>query len=288
MNPFFIIGNPRSGTSLLRLLLTCHPDLSVPPESSFMMWLLDKYKNWDNLDFENKTQLFIADLMASKKFEFWELTKTQIEESILEAKPKNYKTLINTIYNLYAKTQNKKLNAWGDKNNVNLNHINQIHKLFPNANFIYIIRDGRDVACSYIKLAKIKHNSNYAPKLPSDIHSIASEWQENNLKVVKSFESIPDSQTFTLKYENLVENTELVLNDICDFLKVNFDNKMLDFHKVNSTNDLEPKEFDSWKKKNKQKIDNKSIAIYKQELSQNEIQTFENIAYKMLEKFRYL
>ena len=42
---FFILGNPRSGTTLLRLMLNSHPKLGVPPECGMIQWWNEKYKN---------------------------------------------------------------------------------------------------------------------------------------------------------------------------------------------------------------------------------------------------
>lgn len=44
--PIFILGNPRSGTTLLQLMLACHPRLAVPPECGFALWLYDRYGDW--------------------------------------------------------------------------------------------------------------------------------------------------------------------------------------------------------------------------------------------------
>jgi len=45
INPIFIIGNPRLGTSLLRVILNAHPNLVIPPECGFAMWLYPQFKN---------------------------------------------------------------------------------------------------------------------------------------------------------------------------------------------------------------------------------------------------
>ena len=72
-----MIGNPRSGTSLLRLMLNNHPFISVPPECGFVVWLYEKYKNEK---FVNKKLInnFIIDLLGCKKFETWGLSKSEI------------------------------------------------------------------------------------------------------------------------------------------------------------------------------------------------------------------
>ncbi len=78
--PFFIIGNPRSGTTLLRLMLNNHPLISVPPECGFAVWLYEKYKAENFLD-KSIVRNFIADVVKSRKFETWGIDKEAIEAS---------------------------------------------------------------------------------------------------------------------------------------------------------------------------------------------------------------
>ena len=67
-NPFFILGNPRSGTTLLRLMLDAHPKMTVPPECGFIVWFYDKYKSWSDSDKSTlNIQMFIEDLQTAKK-----------------------------------------------------------------------------------------------------------------------------------------------------------------------------------------------------------------------------
>ena len=104
--PIIIIGHPRSGTSLLRSVLNVHSQIVIAPECGFAQWLYQSYKDWDiNLNAENRTNTFIADLVASRKFETWELSPQKIRNLINSVSPKNYKELIATICSLYAQEQ---------------------------------------------------------------------------------------------------------------------------------------------------------------------------------------
>ncbi|MEE2987827.1 MAG: sulfotransferase, partial [Nitrospinota bacterium] len=72
-SPLFIIGNPRSGTTLLRLMLTCHPNICIPPESGFM---IDLYKTYYRCQVDSKSlQNFITDVLSSQKMETWKITE---------------------------------------------------------------------------------------------------------------------------------------------------------------------------------------------------------------------
>ena len=105
---FFILGNPRSGTSMLRLMLDCHSAISVPPECGFLLWLYPKYNNWNsNCLNSNVLNQFINDVSQSRKFETWKINPSQLKTKILDIKPKNYEELSRCVYLSYSDKINK-------------------------------------------------------------------------------------------------------------------------------------------------------------------------------------
>ena len=83
-SPLFVIGNPRSGTTLLRLMLTCHPAVIIPPECGFVIWLKRKYFNWALADSGNTAIVneLVNDLFECRKFETWELDQASVSRAI--------------------------------------------------------------------------------------------------------------------------------------------------------------------------------------------------------------
>ena len=166
-NPFFILGNPRSGTSLLRIILNAHPNIVVPPESGFLQWWHHKYGDWNWHDNTLRIESFLTDLLSSKKIEAYKLNKKGLKKFILEANPDSYSKLIARVYIFYSR--NKTLLTWGDKNNYYIHHIPLLKRLYPKAKYIHLVRDGRDVACSYLELEhSIDKEVLYRPNLPVD------------------------------------------------------------------------------------------------------------------------
>lgn len=179
--PFFILGNPRSGTTLLRLILTTHTRLSVPPECGFLVWWYDKYKTWNISDSGNKLNIdrYLQDLKTSRKIETWGLNYDDLHNLILTSEPKNYGELSSLVYLSYSMHEGKSIHLWGDKNNHYLHHLQTLYTLYPNGYFIHLVRDGRDVACSYRALKNLDTQSPYKPQLPYSIKKIAAEWSLN-------------------------------------------------------------------------------------------------------------
>ncbi|WP_417588710.1 sulfotransferase family protein [Owenweeksia hongkongensis] len=288
--PFFIIGNPRSGTSLFRLMLSNHPGMIVPPESGFMQWWHPTYHNWTAEDTANEAYLnqFIKDLSSSKKIETWKIDFDSLKLRIQKVIPKNYAQLIAQVYLQYtADNGNKNIERWGDKNNYFIEHLDLLHEIYPQAQFLFIVRDGRDVACSYKAIKNLKTESAYKPKLPYDIKDIANEWVENHQTILKFSRALEPSQCHFLKYEDLVFNPKAVLKEVTDFLKMEFSIEMLNYPDTNRSNKTEPLEMMDWKKKTLSEPDSSELGKYKKILSTREIQEFNKIAKPILNHFGY-
>ena len=290
MQPLFILGNPRSGTSLFRIMLTSHNKICIPPECGFIQWWYHKYKDWSIVDIDSKIRIdeFISDLSTSRKIETWNLNYKSLKLEIKQKKISSYADLCISVIHQLAKQQNKSPIIFGDKNNYYLNHLDLLSSIFPKAKYILIVRDGRDVACSYRNIKNIVTTSQYKPKLPTDIKVIAKEWNANNKQALRFFKTKKiNSLHLVLKYEDLLNSTELMLNKVCDFLEIPFDEAMLNYYKLNELKHIEPIELISWKKKTYQKPDINNIGKYKKELSKKEVNEFEEIAYKLLKNLDY-
>lgn len=275
---FFILGNPRSGTTLLRLILNNHSLIGVPPESGFLQWWYEKYSNWSEKDTkdDNKINLFLDDILSSKKIEDWKLKRPDLKNFILSEKPKNYPEIITTIYKFY--TNNKLI--IGDKNNYYINHLEELSLIFPNAKYIHLVRDGRDVACSYKNINKLNPNLKYIPKVSSNIVDIANEWN-NNIITIENF--MQKFNSITIRYEDLISTPVETLNKVCTFLEVKYEEEMLNYYQNND----EPTSTLHWKGKTKETIDEKNKKKYLSLLSNEELNKFNGIAHVTLKKFNY-
>src|SRR3972149_7654342 len=285
--PIIIIGNPRSGTTLLRLMLTCHRNIVIPPECGFAVWWYKKYKDWDSDSIKARLNDFLDDLFQSKKIELWNLNREQLKEFILSKHINNYSELVSSIYEYFAKNQKKTFHRWGDKNNFHLNYIDTIYSLFPGAQFIHIIRDGRDVACSYKDMSKLNAESKYAPNLPVDLITIAKEWVDNIQLIRSSFASLGWSNVKEIRYEDLVMESDVILEDVCSFLNEEYDPSMLAFHSINKIKQLEPTELLAWKNKTLMEVTSSQMSRYKAELTANEIELFNAFAGDLLAIYGY-
>ncbi len=215
--PFFLVGCPRSGTTYLQSLLAAHPEIISLPETKFFHYLLPNN--------EPKRRIFG---MASRRLRLRLVTlfeKEMNRPDLLQYLPKNilftwqYTRKFIQIMNLLAEEQGK--NIWLEKTPEHLRHIDYIEKTIPRAKFIHIQRNGVDVIASLYEV------SNQNPKFwygGFDIEHCIDRW----LEAVNITQQHIHKQNHTLvKYEKLVEDTPTVLEELCKFMGVEFDEKML-------------------------------------------------------------
>jgi len=281
--PIFIIGNPRSGTTMFRLMLTCHPNIVIPPESGFLITCYNLYHDFQGG--KEKLEYFVKDVLNSDKMEEWKIPHQELLNYIVSVTPSSYHELVSGVYKFYSKIHQNDKRRWGDKNNYFLNHIDTIAKLFPDAIFLHLVRDGRDVACSYRNLSEV--TGKHAPNLPKSVRQAAIHWRDNLVKIRNSFDTIGWDRVYELRYEDLVTNPEAILQKVCDFIGEDFHPDMLKFYHMNERYGLEPKTFDAWKGMTKQKITTSRVGYWHSDMFSEDVYLYELEAGPMLSTYNY-
>lgn len=263
-DPFFILANPRSGSSLLRIILDCNSQITVPPECGFLLWWYEKYKDWSisNTLKDDEIDSFVIDIQNSKKFSTWECSTELITSVIKSHKPSNVQELFIAVYRSYEKKRGKSNTVVGDKNNYYINNLDQLDDIYKDAKYIHLVRDGRDVAASYLELKTLNSKSHFQPNLSKNISDIAQEWSDNNTKI-SDFISKRKNNSMTIRFEDLIIDIESACMRMVSFLGVDFDPNMLNFFNLNAQLGLEPKQTLDWKKKTLQPIDKNVVGRYK-------------------------
>lgn len=284
--PIFIIGSPRSGTTLLRLMVTSHPAIVVPPECGFALWWREKYADWKAND--PRLDAFLQDLASSRKMETWKMDFDELRKYLQEKSPASYAELVSAIYTFFGITNQPTATRWGDKNNYYLAHIPELHALFPEAQFVHIVRDGRDVCCSYRQLQTVSQASPYVPRLPAEPAKVAAEWSKNIATIRESFSTLSWRGVHEIRYEDLVANPEAELRRLCMFLNEPFDTAMLAYSEKNKQNELEPAEFLAWKRLTLEPPSEKQVGRFRRDLNAQEVAEFEAVAGSALAQYNYL
>jgi hypothetical protein len=287
-SPIFIVGNPRSGTSMLRLMLTSHRNIVIPPECGFIVWWHAKYGALSGRDLQNRLPEFLHDLQASRKFDTWELDGDALREYILADLPTTYADLCRLVCLAWGRRVGLPGTRWGDKNNFHTRHVAKLAALFPNASFVHIVRDARDVASSYLRLSERSFASPYAPALPRDVEAIAVQWRDNVNCVRGDLAALPSHRGFEVTYESLVRTPALVLERICTYLGEPFDEQMLSFHEKNRALHLEPRATLAWKEETLQPVNERGLGAFANTLTEEEANRMTELCAEELRHYGYL
>jgi hypothetical protein len=287
--PIFLLGSARSGTTLLRLLLTSHPAVSIAPESSFMTWFLDTYGNWDGEDVaSSRREKFVDDLMDARKFVTWGLDAAEIDARIVRDAPRNYAELVSIPYRMYAESIGKPDAQWGDKNNIHMDFVPQIDALFDKARFVHIVRDVRDCFVSSADIRDLDSTSPYKPQLSANPAEFAEAWDTQNRRALAALTSIPSNRWATIRYEDLVSSPQQTLSPVLHTWGLDWDDAMLSFHESNRSQQLEPIETSEWKALVSEPVTDSQVGRFRVRLSDGEISALEKAGRHTLQQFGYL
>jgi hypothetical protein len=205
--PFFIVGSARSGTTWLRIILNAHSQVAVPPESRFVVSL------WDGSDAVEVGAL-LQRLASHKRFQAWDLAITDVERVL----PENatYTQVMSAAYVAYARARDK--SRWGDKTPRYVEHIELLARLFPDAQFVHQIRDGRDVALSYADV----------PFGPKSVAAAADLWAKRVRAGIVAGRALGPKLYMETRYEAFVADPEKHTKELCEFLDVSYEPEMLE------------------------------------------------------------
>lgn len=208
-----IVGAPRSGTTLLRLMLDAHPDLAIPPETSFVVAAsaLDGSTNEVRARFLDTVTAYPP---HAPNWADFGVARDALAEALQALEPFTVADGLRAFYRLYAQRFNKP--RWGEKTPDYSLHIGVIGALLPEARFIHLIRDGRDVAASW-------RQQWFTPGQEPEV--LARAWID---RVQAARNAGAGNPRYTeVFYEGLVDRPEPVLRRLCQFLDLPWSNQLL-------------------------------------------------------------
>ena len=230
MEPFvFIVGKGRSGTTLVRAMLTSHPRLTIPPETHFIVPLADDRRLVDGSG-EFDLSAFMERLARSPGFRRMDLDTDELKRSLESSAPPDYPQAIREVFALYARKASK--DRYGDKSPGQVLQIERLAEMFPESVFIHVVRDGRNVLLSNLE-------TSFGP---SDVVQGAVVWKRLVRDGRRAGRLLGKDRYCEIRYEDLVADPEAEIRRMSDFCGLEFDASMLRYFEnaedlgVNATN----------------------------------------------------
>jgi sulfotransferase family protein len=217
----FVVGIARSGTTLLRLMLDAHPQLTIPPETHFLPRLFTQFDRWvkEGVEGVELRKRAIELIVSHPRWGDIDLDPERVRDRMAQHDPLTAGDAARSFYEAYAAQEGKP--HWGDKSPPYTWKAKRIQRALPEAHFIHLIRDGRDVALS---LSEVSWG-------PGDVRAAASKWVDELGRARHRARRLRPGTYMELRYEDLVADPEPLLRRIVEFVHLPWDDGMLEYHR---------------------------------------------------------
>ena len=239
-NPYvFIVGCPRSGTTLLQRMVNAHPQIAITKESQWFdkRWITEWFEERRGLTSDGRvTSELIIRMLDHPKFARLKISKEQFLALAPTGQRVGYASFVTRLFNLYGKAQGKAL--VGNKTPAYVRKLDLLHSLWPKARFVHLIRDGRDVCLSVVKWPKgpIMKESFVTSK--DDPVSTAALWWASHVRLGQEAGNRLGPQLYhEARYEALIAHPQEKCAALCAFLGLPYDDAMLVFHRGRTRTD---------------------------------------------------
>lgn len=270
----FLIGTSRSGSNMLRVMLNVAQSIDAPHPPFFMEKLRPFQHGFGDLSNDANYRRLIdaaCRLIETNHVHWdWPIDREQVFKSCVS---RSTIGVAYTLMDLSAQHQGK--SSWLCKASGNVHFLPEIQENFPDARYLHLVRDGRDVAVSYLK-AVVGEKTAY---------HIARQWAEEQRLCRDLGQSVGQERYLCVRYEDILTDTENQLRRICDWLKLDFDPAMLNFHESHEAMKTS-KRGALWTNLEKPLISD-NMNKWEKELSPEQILVFESVAAEMLDHYGY-
>ena len=215
--PVIVLGVSRSGTTLLKEMLDRHSELAVPSESYFIPQL------WDRHGLRPDAEAILADLGRLARVREWGVTPDDVRRRL--APDPSFPEVIAAVYGAYAGSRGKL--RFGDKTPAYMQRLDLLERVFPRAQYVHIVRDGRDAMLSF---AAMRRRPRFNWARPRGVGDFACHWHFEIRAARRLGETVGRGRYLELRYEDLVAEPERTLREVCAFAGLGYEPEMLEYH----------------------------------------------------------
>lgn len=275
--PFFVIGSGRNGSTMFSGMLNSHSQVLLPTEQWRFPNMILKYKIYNFLPWKELVSLILGEIAASNSALHWNINFNDALTTLqyLPKEEQSLQRILDEIYLTYGRQHEESFQVWGEKSPKNMPFTKEIFQVYPQSKYIFLVRDGRDVARSWL----IKNKS-------EDIRWIAESWNESIQMFDWLRKKAGKKGLLKVHYENLVSQPEETLTKVMDFLGLPFEEEMLSFQGY--ANKIENKQVLQHFEKLKQPANPSSIGKWKEHFDEDQIAFLEGIIGPNLQRFKYV
>ena len=215
-----MIGTQRSGSNLLRVMLDQSADIASPHPAHVLVTFYPLLHLYGDLDHPGNYRRLVSDVVDYIKANPvpWFNVVLDKDELFSLSGVYNLIELNRLVYERVAQAAGARY--WCCKSMANVHFADELEKGNPDLKYIYLYRDGRDVAASFKKaIVGEKH-----------IYPIARQWTEDQDACLRLAQKVPANRFHALSYEQLITHPQVTISNLCNFLEIEYHAEMLNFH----------------------------------------------------------
>src|SRR5436190_18735778 len=214
--PVIILGVGRSGTTLLRVMLDRSSELAIPYETFFVPQLAHRHGRRPDLDD------FLDDLGRLRTLYDWGISPDDVRPRLREGMTTS--EAIVAIFETYAERQGKP--RWGDKTPLYMQQLPLLERLFSDALWVHLVRDGRDAALSFLALPAGFSGKTWAQ--PRTVAQFAARWKVE-IDAARALGRRAGGRYLELRYEDVVADPARELGRTCEFASLPWEQAMVEY-----------------------------------------------------------
>jgi hypothetical protein len=220
----FIVGCLRSGTTLLRRMADAHPQLAVIHETQ---WLPRWYERRIGITPEGTVRPELIDrLLEFRRFQELRIEREDLEHLLDGGRPVSYSRFVSGVFDLYGEAQGKRL--VGEKSPGYVRYLPTLRGLWPEARFVHVVRDGRDVCQSVLSWRKAGRNPGKFTTWAEDRITTAALWWEWHVRLGREEgRDLGGDRYYELRQESLAADPVRECAALCAFLGLRYDEAMV-------------------------------------------------------------
>ena len=276
-SPLFIVGANRSGTTLLRLILNAHPRIAIPDELIYFDSQMAgiPVERWRRPELAPADyEAFVDRFLLTVRRPLQGLDLDALRKTILRG-PHDFRRPYCCALRAWAQHHEKE--RWGEKTPGNLFYADILHEMFPDARFLYLVRDPRAGVASMQRVSFF----------PNDVVFNALSRRKHDVEGrARLRDAVPYPQRMRVSYEELVRKPETTVNRVCEFIGEPFRPRMLHFHR-NADRYMKDEAEKSYNAAATHPITDDRVDAWKRLLSDEQIAAVESICQPAMESFGY-
>lgn len=270
--PVFIVGAPRSGTTLLAVLLDRHSKVAIPPETQFFADFLPSQSSGPAVSNRNEK---VEKALSYSRIKDIGIAREQLVD-VFSRLPDTWPCLLQAILESYAIGQKKKI--IGEKSPKHIAYVPEILEAFPDARILCLVRDGRDVVRSLEKVPWAE------PGNPRRTSIFCMEWVDYAGLALKYQRQYSKEQFLLVKYEDILLSPTVALEKICKFIGEEFEEGQL---QVTAESNVVPGWEGEWKNKSTKMLDSNRVEAWRRQADNEQIWFMNSMMGKALDDLGY-